>query len=145
MGREPMIRARVQNGRWVLDDPAGLPEGTVVEIVTRPAAATTAAAATDVYLDSALRDYIRALLAAACSPINTVSGRRAGPLDEEEIAEAAKAIARRAGRNYTIPADIKAVAPEILHRFIVVPPDASARGVRAEDVVKRIVNDTPLP
>jgi hypothetical protein len=42
------MRARVQNGRWVIDEPADLPEGTEVEIVTRPVPV-------EVHLDERLR------------------------------------------------------------------------------------------
>ena len=140
-----MIRARVQNGRWVLDDPAGLPEGTVVEIVTRPAAAASAAAGGDVYLDAKLVEYIRALLAAACSPRYSAPTRRPGPQEEEEIAQAARENALRANRRYTIPTDIHSAAPEILVRFVVVPAELKARDVSPQDVVKRIIGETPVP
>lgn len=136
-----MIRARVQNGRWVLDDPAGLPEGTVVEIVTRPAPN----ASPDVYVDSSLRDYVRALVSAATSPRNGPPGRSATPQDEEQIVESAKAVARGSNRNYVTPADVQTVAPEHLYRLIVVPPDASARGIRGEDIVRAIMKGTPAP
>lgn len=136
-----MIRARVQNGRWVLDDPAGLPEGTVVEIVTKPAPS----ASPDVYVDASVRVYVRALLSAATLPRNTPPGRPATPQDEEQIVESAKAVARGSNRNYVTPADVQTVAPEYLFRLVVVPADAAARGVRAEDVVRTIMKGTPEP
>jgi hypothetical protein len=94
------MHARVVNGRWVLDDPTGLPEGTVVEIVTRPVATTG-----EIYLDDKLVQYIHAIVVAA----NATA--RAG-----ELADHAKAAAARAKRGFVTPADIKLAAPEVLGR-----------------------------
>jgi MoxR-like ATPase len=130
-----MIRARVENGRWVLDAPVGLPEGFVVEIVTRPAAA----ASLDVYVDDLIKGYVRALLAAA-STSRFAAGRGAVVTDEEEIVAAAKAMAAGAGRKYVTPPDVKAVAPEILSRLLTAPA-----GARVEAVVRAIMAATPVP
>jgi hypothetical protein len=126
------MRARVKNGRWVFDDPTDLPEGTEVEIVTRTAKPASPALG-DVYLDAKLREYIRALLFAACSPKYSSSPRGLGPNDEENLIESAKAYARQGNRAYTTPEDVKKAAPEVLHRFV------TADGIRA------ILDDTPLP
>jgi hypothetical protein len=99
------MHARVVNGRWVLDDPTGLPDGTVVEILTRPAAS---ASASEIYLDAKLLEYIHAIVVAANATTR--------PGVERELADHAKAIATRSKRSFVTPADIKLAAPEVLGR-----------------------------
>ncbi len=94
------MHARVVNGRWVLDDPTGLPEGTVVEILTRPVAP-----AGDVFIDDKVRDYIHAIVVAANAPDG-----------DRELADHAKAAATRAKRSYVTPQDVKLAALEVLGR-----------------------------
>lgn len=97
------MHARVVNGRWVLDDPTGLPEGTVVEIITRPVATAGA-----IYMDDRVRQYIHAIVAAANAATR--------PGVDHEIAEHAKAVATRAQRGFVTPADVKLAVPEVLGR-----------------------------
>jgi MoxR-like ATPase len=136
------MRARVMNGRWVLDDPTDLPEGTEVEIVTR---APPARAPESVYLDDKLREYIRALLAAACSPKYSASRTAPSRLDEDELAEGAKASAFHVNRQYTTPGDVKSAAPAVLRRFVVVPDSLRARDVSPDDVIRAILDEIPVP
>ncbi len=111
------MHARVINGRWVLDDPAGLPEGTVVEIITRPVAP-----AGDVHLDDKLREYIHAIVVAANATTR--------PGVDRELADHAKAAATRAKRTYVTPQDIKLAAPEVLGR---------------SERIAQILETTPVP
>jgi MoxR-like ATPase len=130
------MRARVKGGRWVLDEPTDLPEGTEVEILTRPVKAPG-----EVYLDGKLREYIHALLVAGCSPAYSVGGG-AGPEDEAELAEGAKAKARAANRAFVTPEDIKSAAPDVLRRLVVVPAEARARNVSLDDAIQAILRNT---
>ncbi|HEY1811683.1 MAG TPA: hypothetical protein VGG74_04960 [Kofleriaceae bacterium] len=97
------MQARVVNGRWVLDDPAGLPEGTVVEIVTRPVAAAGASA---MYVDDRVRQYVHAVVNAANAATR--------PGVDNEIVEHAKTIATRDKRGFVTPADVKLAVVEVL-------------------------------
>jgi MoxR-like ATPase len=110
------MRARVVNGRWVLDDPADLPEGTVVEIITRPVNPPG-----EIYFDERLRAYLRAICAAA---------RPARPDIERELVDRARAAASRANRTFVTPVDVVAAAHEVLGRS----PELEA-----------IIANTPVP
>ncbi|HEY3801363.1 MAG TPA: hypothetical protein VGL61_02115 [Kofleriaceae bacterium] len=99
------MHARVVNGRWVLDDPAGLPEGTVVEIVTRPVAAAGPAT---IYIDDRVRQYVHAVVIAANAATR--------PGVDNEIVEHAKTLATRDKRGYVTPADAKLAVIEVLGR-----------------------------
>lgn len=132
------MRARVKNGRWVLDEPADLPEGTVVEIITRAVPVPG-----EVYMDPRLHTYVQLLLVAACSPKYSVGRVSAQPKDEMELIDGAKANARSSNRTYATVEDIKAVAAEVLRRFVVVPPQHA--GVSADVMIKRIFDETAVP
>ena len=126
------MRARVVAGKWVLDDPADLPEGTEVEIVTRPAPPKVASG---VYVDENLRAYVHAVAAAAGVPTYS----------ENEIVELAREHAHSRGRAYVTPEDVKAAAPPVLARSVVVPSDARAKGMTADLMVRAILDNTPIP
>ncbi|HEY1696949.1 MAG TPA: hypothetical protein VGG39_32545 [Polyangiaceae bacterium] len=136
------MRARVTNGRWVLDEPADLPEGTEVEIVTRPAPAKKTV---EVYFDQRLLQYVRALLAAACSPAYSAGRAAATPKDEEELVESARSLALADGRSFARPDDVKRAAPGILRRFVSVPGALRGKDVSPDDLVCKILDATPVP
>lgn len=117
------MKARVVNGRWVLDDPTGLPEGTEVEIVTR-VVATSPTQSTNVYVDAKIREYVVALLARA---------NGADPRREAEIIERAQVHASSANRAYVTPSDVKSVALEVLQRFA------------TSESIAKVLDETPVP
>ncbi len=49
------------------------------------------------------------------------------------------------GRSYVVPEDVKAVAPPVLRHRIVLSYEAEADGLRADDVVSRVLSYVPLP
>jgi hypothetical protein len=109
------MHARVVNGKWVLDDPSGLPEGTVVEIVTR-------SVTPEIYIDDKIREYIHAIVVAANATTR--------PGVDRELVDHAKAIATRDKRSYVTPHDVKLAAPEVLGR---------------SERVAQILDTTPVP
>ena len=110
------MRARVVNGRWVLEDPTSLPEGTVVEIVTRPVAP-----AGNLYVDEKIVSYANAIAFASGGDEPR----------QQRLLEEAKAVALRANRSYVTPADVKAAATAVI--------------VGPEDFVRKILDETPVP
>jgi MoxR-like ATPase len=144
--KELAMRARVLNGRWILEDPTDLPEGTVVEIVTSAAMPTAfAAATTSVYLDGRLREYIHALFVAACSPKYSAANAGANPSDEEELVARAKSCASRANRSFVTPADIKLAAVESLRRVVVPRDEHRTQGVTPDQIVRAILDEVSVP
>ncbi|HEY1559092.1 MAG TPA: hypothetical protein VGF94_29925 [Kofleriaceae bacterium] len=105
------MQARVVNGRWVLEDPTGLPEGTVVEIVTH---AVTA----DVYVDERIRQYAHALVVAACSAKHAGQPRSLDLRDEKELVDRAIARAKQEQRTYVTPTDVKHTASDTLRKLV---------------------------
>jgi MoxR-like ATPase len=122
------MRARVKNGKWVFDDPVDLPEGTEVEIVIRASPAAT-------YVDPKVREYVHAFITALGATAQS----------EQDVVDSAMAYAVRAGRKYVTPADVKGVAVDVLRERVIVPAQASVRGVRAEDFIVDVLNRTETP
>ena len=61
------------------------------------------------------------------------------------LLHAAKASAAFAGRDYITPDDVKLVAAPVLRHRIVLKPEAELDGVRADDVIQRILGSLPVP
>jgi MoxR-like ATPase len=61
------------------------------------------------------------------------------------LLHASKAMAAFAGRDYVTPDDVKAIAPPVLRHRIVLKPEAELDGLRADDVVQRILSAVPVP
>jgi MoxR-like ATPase len=69
----------------------------------------------------------------------------ASPRAGEHLLYAAKARAFLQGRTYVIPDDIKAMAPHVLLHRLIVRAEYELEGVKAEDVVKDILNSVEVP
>jgi MoxR-like ATPase len=61
------------------------------------------------------------------------------------LLHASKAVAAFSARDYVTPDDVKAVAAPVLRHRIILKPEAELDGVRADDVVHRILTSTSVP
>src|ERR687887_502342 len=57
----------------------------------------------------------------------------------------AKARALVAGRDYVEPEDVKTVAPTVLGHRLILAPEARSSGLDAEDLVRTVLERTPVP
>ena len=57
----------------------------------------------------------------------------------------AQACALLAGRDYIVPEDVQHMAVQVLAHRLVLSPEARMKGVTPESVVRRIVQNTPVP
>jgi MoxR-like ATPase len=55
------------------------------------------------------------------------------------------AIAAMAGRDYVLPDDIKSIAVEALAHRIILKPDPWIKGIKAEVVVQKVLEEVPVP
>ena len=99
--------------------------------------------AREVFVDDLVRQYIVSLVEATrhdeeislgCSPRGSISLFRAG-----------QALALIRGRDFVLPDDVKELAAPILSHRMIVSAAARMRGVRGTDVVRRIVEELPVP
>jgi MoxR-like ATPase len=62
-----------------------------------------------------------------------------------QLARATRARAAANGRDFATPDDVKAVSAAVLSHRVVVRPDASSRGLTAEQAIREIVDSVPVP
>jgi MoxR-like ATPase len=61
------------------------------------------------------------------------------------LLHAGKAMAAFAGRDYVTPDDVKSIAAPVLRHRIVLKPESELDGLRADDVIHRILGTIPVP
>jgi MoxR-like ATPase len=101
------------------------------------------AAVERVHVEPALARYVVDLAAATRGDARLRLG--ASPRAALVIVRVARAVALMAGRNYTTPEDVKAVAPLALAHRLVVGPEGRAAGLTAEAVVAEALARVPIP
>jgi len=69
----------------------------------------------------------------------------ASPRASISFLDASRTKAMLYGRDYVIPDDIKALAHPILRHRIILKPESELEGVNVEELITRILADTPVP
>jgi MoxR-like ATPase len=98
-----------------------------------------------VYVDDKLQEYVLDLVAATRRPrdfglaLDTLVAFGASPRATLFLVRAAQGMALLAGRAYTLPEDVKAIALDVLRHRIHVSYEAEAEGVDGEEVARRIL------
>ncbi|MET0416433.1 MAG: MoxR family ATPase [Actinoplanes sp.] len=110
------------------------------------------ARARDVFVHHALAEYVVRLVLATRDParfglpdVAAQLAYGASPRATLGLVAAGRALALLRGREYVLPADLFEIAPDVLAHRLVLSFDAVADDVRAEDIVRRILEAVPLP
>jgi MoxR-like ATPase len=105
----------------------------------------------EVYVEALLERYIVELVGCTREP-ERVDPQWAGflqagasPRASIALLRAASAMAYLQGREYVIPEDIIAVAPDVLRHRLVLDYAARAAGVDADAIIRRILDFVPIP
>jgi MoxR-like ATPase len=96
-----------------------------------------------VYVEESLNRYVVTVLRQTRSDSRLYLG--ASPRAGIALLRVAKARALLKGREYLLPEDVKASAPSVLAHRLILGPEARSSGVEAEDVVRDVVERTPVP
>jgi MoxR-like ATPase len=96
-----------------------------------------------VFVEDSLNRYVVALLRQTRSDNRLYLG--ASPRAGIALLRVAKARAIVSGRDYVEPDDIKAVAPTVLAHRLILAPEARSSGLDAEELVRSVVERTPVP
>lgn len=105
----------------------------------------------DIYMDDNLKDYIVSIVYASRDPesygieIKDFIKIGASPRATICLRDGAKAHAFINGRGYVTPADVKAIAPDILRHRIGITFEAEAEELTSLDLVQRILDTVPVP
>jgi MoxR-like ATPase len=96
-----------------------------------------------VFVEDSLNRYVVALLRQTRSDSRLYLG--ASPRAGIALMRVAKARALVAGRDYVEPEDVKTVAPTVLAHRLILAPEARSSGLDAEDLVRSVLERTPVP
>jgi MoxR-like ATPase len=96
-----------------------------------------------VFVEDSLNRYVVALLRQTRSDNRLYLG--ASPRAGIALIRVAKARAIVSGRDYVEPDDIKTVAPTVLAHRLILAPEARSSGLDAEELVRSILERTPVP
>ncbi len=69
----------------------------------------------------------------------------AGPRGTQALLRAARAWAALAGRDFVSPDDIRSVALPVIEHRLLLRPESELEGVRASEVLERILHEVPVP
>ena len=68
-----------------------------------------------------------------------------GPRATQSLVLATRAAAALAGRDFVTPDDVKDLAPAVLEHRLILRPEFEVEGLTVGDVVKRIMDEVPVP
>lgn len=87
--------------------------------------------------------YILAITRATRGTYHVLLG--ASPRASLALLKCGRALAALKGRDFVTPDDIKSLAAPVLRHRLILSPESAIEGVRADEVVTRIVNSVPVP
>jgi len=108
-------------------------------------------AASMVYVDDRIKDYIVSLVVATRRPkeygldIGSLVEFGASPRATIYLTIAAQAHAFIRGRGYVTPEDVKTVGPDVLRHRVILSYEAEAEDVTADEIVRRVFDAVPVP
>ena len=100
--------------------------------------------AAKVHLDEKIGRYIVQLVAATRKPMPHISFG-ASPRATLALAHVAKAHAFIEGRNFVVPEDVKAVAPDVLRHRLVLSYEAAAESVSSDRIIDGVLGSVAVP
>ena len=95
------------------------------------------------YVHEAVIHYIVALIDATRHHEHILRG--ASPRATLSVTAVAKAVAQLRGRDYVIPRDVQEVFQKVIAHRLLMTAKAENAGVRAQDVLKKILDAVPVP
>ncbi len=124
-----------------------------VDRILEPATILKARSAiADLYMDQKVVDYVVDLVRATRDPstvglqdVKPLVAYGGSPRASIALAQAARAHAFLRGRNYVVPEDVKALAPDVLRHRIVLTFEAEAEDMDTDRVIARVLGALPTP
>lgn len=97
----------------------------------------------EVHVDVTVKEYIVDLVNRTRTHQSVYLG--ASPRGSVALMKASQAYAFIHGRDYVVPDDIQYLAPYVLPHRIILKSEAKFEGMTAEQVVKKVIDRTPIP
>jgi MoxR-like ATPase len=152
-----MLKVRVQyptrdEERMVLERMGSGHEITVERLLDPVAILEARGRIAELYMDQKVADYVVDLVRSTRDPasvgladLKPLIAFGASPRASLALAAAARAFAFLRGREYVVPEDVRALAPDVLRHRIVLTFEAEAENVFSDDVVTRLLEAVKAP
>lgn len=101
------------------------------------------AQASEVHVSEPVLDYIVRIVRATRDRPQVSLG--ASPRASIAVYRVARALALIEGRDFVRPDEVKVVAPAVLRHRVILTPQARLAGVRAEEIIRGVIESTPVP
>ena len=132
-----------QEARMLSEHAAGEPLDELRPVSTAADVESAIAAVKGVFVEESLHRYVVAILNHTRSDTRLSLG--ASPRAGISLLRVAKAHAALEGRDYVSPADIKAVAEDVLSHRVILAPEARTAGIDATDSIREALERTAIP
>jgi MoxR-like ATPase len=132
-----------EEARMLSENAADTPLDTLESVATDQEVLGAIEDTRSVFVEDSLNRYVVALLRHTRSDTRLFLG--ASPRAGLALLRVAKARALVAARDFIEPDDVKAVAPTVLAHRLILSPEARSGGMDAEDVVRDVLERTPVP
>jgi MoxR-like ATPase len=125
---------------------------TINRVVDKEALKRLKAEVKEIHIDDALLKYMLNIIFATRDPSRyAVGGIKeyieygASPRASINLYKAAKANAFLKGKDFVSPLDVTQIAPDILRHRIILNYKAEAQGIKADEIIEKIIQNLPLP
>ena len=129
--------------RMLSENAAETPLDTLECVASAQEVLSAIESAKNVFVEESLNRYVVAVLRHSRSDARLYLG--ASPRAGLALLRVAKARALVAGREFVEPDDIKVVAPTVLAHRLILSPEARSGGLDAGELVRDIIERTPVP
>jgi MoxR-like ATPase len=138
--------------RLIVDRMTGVETPTVRPVVRPEQLLRAREMVKQVYVDAKIKEYVLDLVIRTRQPGNNGLGDLktwiafgASPRASINLILAARAHAFLMGRGYVMPEDVKQIAPDVLRHRIITTYEAEAENITSDQIVRRILDYTPVP
>jgi len=136
---EELTILRRQRARWRGERPEATEAGSLSPETVLAARAEVAA----VHIDPSIEAYIVRLVQDSRNLAGVLVG--AGPRATLALAQSTQAHAYLQGREFVLPEDVRALAPDVLRHRLVLTPAAEVSGQTAAGVIQQLLDQAPTP
>jgi MoxR-like ATPase len=132
-----------EEARMLSEKAAETPLDSLEPVASAQEVLAAVESARNVYVEESVNRYVVAILRQTRSDSRLFLG--ASPRAGLALVRVAKARALVGARDFVQPDDVKAVAPTVLAHRLILAPEARASGLDAEELVRDVIERTPVP
>jgi MoxR-like ATPase len=132
-----------EEARMLSENAAETPLDSLEPVASAQEVLAAVESARNVYVEESVNRYVVAILRQTRSDSRLFLG--ASPRAGLALVRVAKARALVGARDFVQPDDVKAVAPTVLAHRLILAPEARASGLDAEELVRDVIERTPVP